>query len=351
MKKYRVGIIGTGFGGRVHAPLFQSHEGFDVVAIVSMRGNIETAKNLSGINNVYTDWNAMLDSEDLDLVVVASAVSLHKEMVRAIFAKGVHVLCEKPMALNEPETTDMIAARDDAKKWGLINHEFRFLPARSKVKEIMERGELGNITHVRYEFTHPIYKALTSKRRGWLGREEEGGGLLNALGSHAIDSLHWWMNSTLDSLKANLMTHIPTFTDEDGEVEHRSADDGYQIIGKLENGTTVTLDLVTAARKTTHTARLEMYGDKGTLVMCNDNQLLLSKGEETFEPVELRPDLFAPKDVTKDATPYYNAFKPMLDALHETLETGHKHPHLADFENGQATQKVIDKIRTSAKSE
>ena len=351
MKKYRVGVIGTGFGGRAHVPLFQSHDGFDVVAIVSVRGHIEAAKELSGIDHVYADWEAMLDSENLDLVVVASAVSLHQKMVEAIFAKGVHVLCEKPMAMDYQEAASMISARDEAGKWGLINHEFRFLPARSKVKEIMEREELGDITHVRYELTHPIYKILNSKRRGWLGKKEEGGGLLNALGSHAIDSLHWWMGSTIDSLKANLTTHVPVFTDENGKVEHRTADDAYQVIGRLENDATVTLDLVTAARKTTHTARLEVYGTNGSLVMCNDNQLLLSKGDRTFEPVELRAPLPIPEGIPKAAVPYYNAFKPMLDALHGTLETGIKHQWLADFEDGQATQKVIDDIRSSARSE
>lgn len=348
MATYKVGIIGTGFGGRVHAPMFRSHDGFELVAIVSMRGNVDAARDLSGVDNVYTDWKEMLQQESLDLVVVASAVLLHHEMVQGIFAKGIHVLCEKPMAFHYDETKSMIAARDDAGKNGFINHEFRYLPARSKVKEIMESGKLGNIVHVRYEYTHPIYNVITSKRRGWLGRVEDGGGLLNALGSHVIDSLHWWMSSTLKTLQANLITHVPEFMDEQGGVEHRTADDAYQVIGSLGSGATVTLDLMTAARKAPHTSRLEIYGEKGTLVMYDDNTVRLSEGDLPFETVELRPDLVIPEGLPEATITYYNALKPMLDALHETLETGAKHAYLADFENGQTTQKVIDAIRTSA---
>jgi predicted dehydrogenase len=91
MKTFKVGIIGTGFGAKVHAPMFNFHDGFEVVSISSVsRGNIEEAKMSSGIENVYTDWKLMLDQEQLDLVVVASAVHLHRDMVLAAYEKGLN---------------------------------------------------------------------------------------------------------------------------------------------------------------------------------------------------------------------------------------------------------------------
>src|SRR5699024_11720823 len=113
----------------------------------------------------------------------------------------------------------------------------------------------------------PIYKPLTSKRRGWLGRKEDGGGLLNALGSHAIDSLHWWTGSTFKRLMGQLNIHAPEFMDEQGNVEQRTADDAYQIIGTLNNSTTVTMDRVTAARKADHTSKQEAYRTNSTRSM------------------------------------------------------------------------------------
>ncbi|MUV37602.1 Biliverdin reductase [Lentibacillus sp. JNUCC-1] len=346
MSGYKVGIIGTGFGARVHAPMMKVHDGFEVVALASVRGNTEAAKTLSGIHNVYTNWKKILDHESLDLLVVASAVFAHKEMVEEAYSRGIHVLCEKPMALTHNETTDMIEARDQAGKLGFINHEFRFLPARTEVKKMIEAGKLGNIMHIRYEYTHPAYQPLTSKKRGWLGQKEDGGGLLNALGSHMIDSLHWWTDSSFKALNAHLMTHIPEFKDENGKVEHRTADDAFHVIGTLKNNTTVTLDLVSAARKAQHGKRLEIYGDEGTLVMLDDAQLLFAKEDQAFEAIELN-SLAVPETLPSAAAPYYNGLKPLLDALYETLESGDQHPYLASFENGQTTQKVLDAIRRS----
>jgi predicted dehydrogenase len=350
LERFRVGIIGTGFGAKVHSPMMDHHDGFEVVAVSSVsRGNIEEAQEASGIENIYTDWRQMLEQENLDLVVVASAVHLHKEMVAAAFEKGVHVVCEKPMALNIAETEEMITERDKTKKFGLINHEFRFLPARTKVKEIIESGKLGEILHVRYQCAFASYTGLISKPRGWLGQEEKGGGMLGAIGSHMTDALHWWMDSTFKEVFAQLPIHIPTRTDDNGNTEHRTADDAFQIIGSLENGATVTLELISAARQTEHTWRLEIYGTEGTLVMLDDNKVLLSEGNSALEEVELADDLEAPSTMPPVAARYYNGFQRALDALHETLVSGTKHPYLADFEHGHSTQKVLDAVRTSAR--
>ncbi|MBD8067819.1 Gfo/Idh/MocA family protein [Bacillus sp. PS06] len=349
MKKIKVGIIGTGFGAKVHAPMMKFHEGFEVVAISSVsRGNIDQVKKESLVDNVYTDWKKMLQEEDLDLVVIASAVFLHKEMVLAAYEKGLHVICEKPMALNSCETEEMLSVRNNADKFGLINHEFRFLPARTKVKELLDSGELGELLHIRYECTFASYESLTSRSRGWLGQKEAGGGMLGALGSHMIDTLQWWTSATFKEVFANLPIHVPTYTDSDGAIDVRTADDGFQVIGRLANGATVTLELVSATRQTTNTWRLEIFGTNGTLSMLDDNQVFFSYGDTKLEEVELSPVIHAPVEMPEIAARYYNGFHRMLDALKESFDSGVKHPYLADFENGHQTQLILDAIRMSS---
>jgi predicted dehydrogenase len=350
MKKIRVGIIGTGFGAKVHAPMLNFHNNFEVVSISSVsRGNIEEVKAVSGIENVYTNWREMLDQETVDLIIIASAVHLHHDMVLAAYEKGVHVLCEKPMALHSSETEKMIFAKETAKKLGLINHEFRFLPARTKVKEIIDNGALGKILHVRYLCSYASYTALMTRTRGWLGQEDKGGGMLGALGSHMTDSLQWWMSSTFTEVFSQLPIHVPIQVDETGTTETRTADDSFQIIGELENGATVTMELISAARQTADSWRLEVFGTNGTLIMLNDNKVLFSSGDLPLTEVELIPDLQAPLDMPEIAARYYNGFNRMLDALYETIDTNTKHPYLADFENGHMTQKVLDAVRLSAR--
>jgi predicted dehydrogenase len=350
MKKFKVGIIGTGFGAKVHAPQMNFHDGFEVVAVSSVsRGNLEEARKISGVENVYNDWQLMLEKEQLDLVVVASAVFLHKEMVTAAYKKGIHVLCEKPMALDTNETEEMITGKEHSGKLGLINHEFRFLPARMKVKEIIQSKQLGEIMHVRYSASFSNFNALTTRPRGWLALEEKGGGMLGAIGSHMTDSLHWWFDSHFKEVFANLPIHVPVQKDENGNIEYRTADDAFQVVGRLENGASVSLDFLSAARQTFNDWRLEVFGKDGTLVMIDDNQVYLSIGDAKLEKVGLVPDITAPEAMPVISARYYNGFHRALDALYETLLTGTKHKYLADFESGHATQKVLDAIRLSAK--
>ncbi|WP_423798704.1 Gfo/Idh/MocA family protein [Neobacillus sp. SAB-20_R2A] len=352
MKKFKAGIIGTGFGAKVHAPMMNFHDGFEVTAIASVsRGNVENVRNTSGIDHVYTDWRLMLEKEELDLVVVASAVHLHKEMVLAAYEKGLHVVCEKPMGLDVSETEEMISAKNQANKLGIINHEFRFLPARTKVKEILDSGSLGKVLHVRYLAAFPNYAYLSSNPRGWLAKAETGGGMLGAIGSHMTDSLQWWLDSRFHEVFANLPIHVPTYTAEDGKVEIRTADDAFQVIGKLDSGGTVTLEFVSGVRQTANSWRLEVFGTEGTMVMLDDSQVLLSSGDAPLEAVELVPDITAPAEMPAVAARYYNGFNRALDALYETLVTGVKHPYLANFENGHETQRVLDAIRRSSREE
>ncbi|RFB38340.1 Gfo/Idh/MocA family protein [Brevibacillus sp. VP] len=208
--KLKVGIIGTGFGASVHAPLFQAHPQFEVIAITSVSGrNTEQVRKATGISNIYSDWKTMLTSEALDLVSVTSAQYQHKEMVCDAFAHGYHVLCEKPMALNLNEAQEMIAARDHANRFGAINFEFRYLPARSKVKEIIESGQLGRIIHIRYQGNALNYLSHHSGYKSWKEDKALGGGTLNSIGSHMIDSIQWWFQEPIASVFGQTPIHSP----------------------------------------------------------------------------------------------------------------------------------------------
>ncbi|HEU4964078.1 MAG TPA: Gfo/Idh/MocA family oxidoreductase [Bacilli bacterium] len=350
IQKIRVGIIGTGFGANVHAPMFQHHPGFDLQAIASVsRGRTDEVREKTGIARVYEDWREMLAQEELDLVAVTSAPYLHHEMVLAAYERGLHVLCEKPMALDAEQTQAMIAARDAAGKQGFVNFEFRFRPARRKAKEIIESGQLGRLVHVRYETSFPSYLALTSKPRGWLGNEELGGGMLGALGSHMFDSLRWWTQEEVTRLQGLLPIHVPSYTDHTGNTELRTADDAFLAIGHLTGGTTFRVEFVSAIRHAQSGAKLEVFGTQGTLVMTDDRNVELSMGDDPFHEVELGLYTEAPKTMSAPADRYYTAFYPMIDAVHGALTTGERHPILPTFEDGHRAQLLLDAVRKSAK--
>lgn len=343
----RVGIIGTGFGAKVHAPMMMNHHGFEVVAISSVtRGRLEQVKLETGVKQVYGDWKEMLDKEELDMVAVTSAPFLHHEMVLEAYRHGIHVLCEKPMAFNTTETKEMIEAGESAARLGFINFEFRFLPARRKVKEILSSGQLGCIMHVNYTATLPGYKRAISSKRGWLGQKEKAGGMLGAIGSHMFDSLMWWMNDQIQSISGQLTPHVPEFVDETGEKEIRTADDTFQTMGLFRNGSTFSMGLTSASRHSVGW-RLEVFGTEGTLVMDDDNKVEVGIGNDPLHEVELLADLVTPEHIKEPAARYYNAFYRLLDDLYPAIAKNESSLDLATFEDGHQVQRILDAVRKS----
>jgi predicted dehydrogenase len=349
-KKVRVGIIGTGFGAKVHAPTMLHHPGFEVKAISSVaRGQLGDVKKETGIETVYGNWREMLEIEELDLVAIASAPFLHHEMVLEAYQRGYHVLCEKPMAFDTKETQEMVEAQKRAQRLGFINFEFRFLPARQKVKEVLSSGQLGRIMQVNYTAIFPGYQRAMTSKRGWLGQKEKAGGMLGAIGSHMFDSLLWWVDDQIESISGQLATHVPEFVDESGEKEVRTADDTFQTSGSFRQGATFSVGLTYASRHSIGW-KLEVMGTEGTLVMTGDNKVEVGIGNEPLQEVELLPDLVAPEQMTEVAARYYNAFYRSLDQVHRAITSNEVHPYLPTFENGHQVQMILDAIRKSSEA-
>ncbi|WP_053073839.1 Gfo/Idh/MocA family oxidoreductase [Bacillus sp. LL01] len=347
MKMIRVGIIGTGFGAKVHAPVMQSHPGFEVVAIASVsRGRLDETKEETGIENVYGNWEEMLEKEELDLVSVASAPLLHHDMVVKAFEKGSHVLCEKPMSFDVKEAESMIQARDAAGRMGWINFEYRFLPARQKIKEIISSGKIGKVLHVNFSLNIAGYERYATSKRGWLSQKDQAGGILGAVGSHLIDSLLWWTDARVESISGQLTTHVPEFIDENGEKEIRTADDAFQAIGDFVGGGTFSIGSNIAVRHSEGWT-LEIYGTEGTVKMSQDNKVLVGIGNAPLEEVELEPALEIPENINPVAAGYFNAFYRSLDQVHKAISGDDMNPHLPVFEDGYYVQGVMDAIKKS----
>lgn len=342
----RVGIIGTGFGGKVHAPLMTEHPNFEVIAISSVhRGNSEDIRAKTGIENVYTDWREMIQQQKLDLVSVVSMPSLHHEMTLECFKKEVHVLCEKPMAINQKESLEMIAARDEIGHMGFLNFEWRYLPARLYVKKLLDQDKIGKVMHIRYFISTPGYESSVSGNRGWLGKKEVAGGMLGALGSHLIDSLNWWLNDTMISVYGQLNTHVPI----SNTGEKRTADDSFQIMGTFTKGTVLTLDFISTARQG-FGSRVEIFGTKGTIEVINDKEVKVgysdTNGLEKVNLVEPYLGEHYPAPIPR----YYPAFYPYLNDLYESIINKKYTSDIATFEDGLSVQKVIDAIHKSVET-
>ncbi|MFV8830252.1 Gfo/Idh/MocA family protein [Alkalihalobacterium sp. APHAB7] len=349
-QKIRVGIIGTGFGAKVHAPIMQHHPDFEVVAISSVhRGNLEQVKQETGVSAAYDHWKEMLECESLDLLSIASAPYLHYEMAMEGMKRNLHILCEKPLAFDAKESMEMLELKNSTGVFAFTNFEWRFLPARQKVKEILASGQLGDLLHINYKCTFTGYQSLTTNKRGWLGQQQFGGGMLGAIGSHMFDSLLWWTGNKVTDIYGQLPIHVPSIT-IDGETEVRTAEDAFQTTGTLDTGTTFSVELTSATRHKANQWRLEIFGTNGTLFMTNDARVEVGIGNEEFQ-VDLPSKLEEPTTLSTRASSYYQAFYPMLNVVSQTIRDNQVHPQVPTFENGHDVQLILDAIRLSAKEE
>ena len=141
-----VGVIGTGFARSTQLPAWRACAGARVVAVASgRRENAEAAAREFGIPFVAEDWRGVAGHPDVDLVSIVTPPVTHAEMAVGALGAGKAVLCEKPMAMNAEGTARMCEAARSSGRLALIDHELRFLPARRRMRELIQGGELGHL--------------------------------------------------------------------------------------------------------------------------------------------------------------------------------------------------------------
>lgn len=192
----RVGIIGLGFMGKMHFGCYRKSADVKLAAICDIdekkfKDTGGTAGNIAGADKpldftgieLYSDFDQMLKKAKLDAISITLPTYLHQEYTIKALQAGLHVLCEKPMALTEPDCNQMIAAWKGTGKTLQIGHCIRFWPEYVKTKEIIDSGQYGPVkaaTFQRLSLT-PVWSW-----DNWLMDGQKSGGA--ALDLHIHDS-------------------------------------------------------------------------------------------------------------------------------------------------------------------
>ncbi|VGO11880.1 1,5-anhydro-D-fructose reductase [Pontiella desulfatans] len=196
----RVGIIGMGFMGGVHFRNWQALDDAQVVAvcdanpITAKKGNIETGSDELNLERVaiFTDVADMLASTELDAVSVALPTHLHKALSIQCLEAGVHVLCEKPMALSVEDCDAMIAAAHSAGKQLMIAQCIRFWPEYAWVKQAVGSGDYGQVLAA--DFSRLTY-APGWDADSWYSDPSKSGGIALDLHIHDLDFIQYLFGS------------------------------------------------------------------------------------------------------------------------------------------------------------
>ena len=147
-ERLQIGVIGVGsWGARAHVPALLACDGVDVVAVADPDfTRAEAVAEQFGITHVFADGADLLNGiDDLDAVVIATPTDTHHDLVLAACARGVHILCEKPLAFDVAQARDLVGALDTRGLVGKLGFLFRFSPVIERMKQLIDDGYIGEI--------------------------------------------------------------------------------------------------------------------------------------------------------------------------------------------------------------
>jgi len=346
----KVGIIGASFARAAYLPALRHVPGAETVAIAANRmDSARSAAEAFGVPNAYDDWGVMLDRHPLDLLLIATPTDLHAPITLAALERGMHVVCEKPTAMNADEARAMLEKAEAVGRLGMIDHELRFNPNRMRAAEIIGSGEIGEIRHVNIANIGSSWADPASRPRDdWWSLAERGGGRLGANGSHQVDMARWWLGPVA-SVVGQALTVIPNRVDKaTGQEWTATADDVAYFTMQMASGALVQVFMSgVAANNIGNTT--QVFGSKGTILLDNETErLMVSRHGGSFEDLTVEDPNAARAGVNKGIwnVSVVGALREMAAAIAEgrSLRQG------ATFADGLANQHVLDAVRTSTRT-
>lgn len=263
MEKVKIGVIGCGsIAQHRHLPEYKMNEQVELVAVCDI--NTERANSVAQQYGVkaYTNYEELLASGTVEAVSVCTPNYLHAPISVAALNRGVHVLCEKPMATSEEEAKAMIeAAKTNGKKL-MIGHNQRFVASHQKARELIGKGEIGKIYSFRTAFGHggPEGWSVDGKDSWFFKKDEAFIGAMGDLGVHKTDMLRYILNEEIVEVGAFVESNAKDFA---------NVDDNAVCVLKTESGIIGTLAASWAYNGKEDNSTI-VYGEKGILRLEDD---------------------------------------------------------------------------------
>jgi predicted dehydrogenase len=262
-EKVRVGVIGTsGYADMMHLPTLHSHSQARIVALCGR--NRDRAGELAAkydIPQVFSDYRAMLDTAGLDAVVVATPDDLHYAMTMDALEAGLHVVCEKPLALNAAHAREMAAKAEENGVKHMTVFTYRWLPGYRYARELVAQGYLGRPFHCHISYFGGGGRGGQYRWRFDGGRSN---GVLGDLGSHMIDLARCFLGDI-----TRVCGQLNTFVQRSGAdgTPLEPANDAAQVMLQFANGAQGSIQLSQVAHlgERGQEQRVTLHGEGGAL--------------------------------------------------------------------------------------
>ncbi|MGI8925530.1 MAG: Gfo/Idh/MocA family protein [Tepidiformaceae bacterium] len=207
----RIGLVGTQFIGNLYLNSLKQVPEAAVVAVASPN-TAEAFAGRWGIERHYKDYRGMIEDCELDAIAIATPNDLHYDICLAAADAGLHVLCEKPLALNLKEADAMVAACERAGVMLMYAENLLFVPMYNRLRELARKGSVGEPFLVKQAQCHG------GPYSPWFWDiERAGGGVLLDMGCHSISAVCWMMGGWPEAVTATLgrYAHVEKTLGED----------------------------------------------------------------------------------------------------------------------------------------
>ena len=284
MDTVRFGVVGLGNMGSFHVEALPAVKGATLTAICDANPkNLENAGQKTPARR-FEKHGEMLASGLIDAVLIATPHFLHPPIAIEAFDRGIHVLCEKPLAVTVKQGRAVLdaAAKHPQLKFGMMLQQ-RTMAVYRKVRELVADGELGEISRITWIVTDWFrtwaYYGSGGWRATWAG---EGGGVLINQCPHNLDLIQW-----LTGLTPNRATAVGFV----GKTHPIEVEDEVSAILEYSNGAIG--HFITSTGEAPGTNRLEIVGDRGRLVVENDKIRFSRTRKSVRETRETSKEAFA----------------------------------------------------------
>ncbi|MCI0682514.1 MAG: Gfo/Idh/MocA family oxidoreductase [Gemmataceae bacterium] len=345
MSKPASALIGAGFIGPVHVEALRRLDRPLAGVLASSPDKSRQAAQVLGMPRGYASLDELLADPAVGAVHITSPNRRHYEQAKRALAAGKHVICEKPLAMNARESSELVALADQAKRVAAVCYNVRFYPLCLEVKERIAAGELGEIYHVAGSYVQDWL--LYDTDFNWRVLASEGGALRTVadIGTHWLDLIQSITGLAVTEVCADVKTVLPARQRPAGSVETfqskvqpRQAtepiaidtEDYGAILLHFQNGArgSCTVSQVTAGRK--NCLRFEIAGSKGALAWDSErpNELWLGHRDRPNELLIRDPALLRPGVRPFASYPgghnegFPDTFKQLFRAVYDAIDAG-----------------------------
>ncbi|MBP0591409.1 Gfo/Idh/MocA family oxidoreductase [Paraburkholderia sp. LEh10] len=284
-RRLRLGMVGGGQGafiGAVHRIAARIDDRFELVAgaLSSDRDRAQASADEAGIARSYASWDEMARAEaarddGIDAVAIVTPNHLHAPVATAFLDAGIHVICDKPLAMTLEEGEALAKLAREKKRLFALTHTYSGYPMLRHARELVEQGEIGEVRVVQVEYAqdwlaNPIERTGENRQAAWRTDPKQAGraGCLGDIGTHAYHLAAFATGMLPEAIAAELHTF----------VAGRQVDDHIQAMLRYRNGARGMLWASQVASGAENALRLRVYGTTASVAFDqeNPNELLFT---------------------------------------------------------------------------